>query len=493
MVGIDKTNLKNIFVTWDYSFYQKYLGSFGILCAGMQILFYLLLSFGFGYQESLPLRISAATGLAGFYFLPKSNPLKTRHKLYIELVYIINLPILFSHLLIINHANIYWVSSMVFCGLIYGLLSQQLIGLTSSLLILPLAIILHPTSQLHNYDANKMTVLGAILCITMYILSSAIRSMMQVGFETILRLNVEKTKAEQMEKNFRKLQARDEVIRRYVRPSILTEIALGKDPLTYTPQTIKSSILFTDMRNYTRFSEAVNDDRKYQLLNNYFSAINQAIFKNHGEVDKIMGDAVMATFPNPGECLKACTEMRLALSEKNRIRVNQNKVPLKFGTGISYGEVLSANFGSQHKLDRTIVGDPVNVGSRLEQLTKIYDLDVIASEEFIKENKDSYPYYRLIDEVIVKGKTKPLKIFELFGHNHDAVIEYKLATKEQINTIIQHKINGDFEEARKLLYELITKCPQHRYRENSLMDTYLYAFYNIIESFNTPNREALAG
>lgn len=465
--------IKKFLTAWDYDFYRRHLGPFGLFCGALQIAFFAILKFGLGYEESLGARIVAATSLALFTKVPVPPvPLSRLGKAFIELTFAINLPLLFTYHLVANSANVYWTSSMVFCGLIYGLLVQPLIGAT--VLVATMGATSMGASVFYNLapEAFRMVDLAFLLCGTMFVLAAVIRGMMQTSFATSLELKLEKSRLEQVEANFRKLRAREEVIMRFVRPSVVTEIALGKDPLAYMPQKITTSILFVDMRNYTNISETTSQSESYKLLNDFFTTINTPIFAENGEVDKIMGDAVMATFPTPIACINAAVGIRRGLSAKNRERVRTSQVPIKFGTGISYGEVLCGNFGSRHKLDRTIVGDSVNVGARLEQLTKSYRVDVLTTEPFINA-LPGYGYARLLDYVLVKGKTHSIKVFEIFQHNHDEVIEFKIKTRSQVSEAIANKEENRIEDALKIFRELIAKCPPHRFQHGTILDPYL--------------------
>jgi class 3 adenylate cyclase len=306
----------------------------------------------------------------------------------------------------------------------------------------------------------------------MFLLSALVRTFFQLSFSANTELKVEKAKKEQIERNFRHLKSREEVIKRYVRPSLLAEVAMGLDPSHYKPKIIDTNVLFVDMRDFTSLSETLSLDECYSLLNEYFTIINQSIFKHHGEVDKIMGDAVMAVFNDPKECLNACIDMRHSLSQENKKRILGGKLPIRFGTGISSGKVLSANFGSNYKFDRTIVGDIVNIGARLEHLTKEYDLDVLATSDFIEQNP-TFLEWRLIDTVYVQGKSFPVKAIEIFRHNSQAVIDYKISTKNDIAAILIHKLDGQFDRAIAGLNTLIDNCPRHSFHPNEIMDSYL--------------------
>lgn len=472
-------SFRKTLMKWDHSFYQKFLHAFGLLSAIFHILFYFILSDLVGYKESFFLRFLTSVGLGLFIFLPKEKPLKTWQKFYIEFVYALALPIIFTYSLLINDANIYWFSSLVFCGLLYGLLSQQIIGFFSLILTFSLMTVGYKILYGLPPEVLKLSLLAYLVCLTLYVLSAVIRTIFQMSFEIRVKLYAEQAKMEQIKKNFQKLKTREEIILRFVRPSLLTELALGKNPLVYPPQKITTSVLFIDMRNYTSLSETGDQNENYKILNDYFSIINSAVFRNDGEVDKIMGDAVMATFSKPEKCLTACDEMWRELSEANRIRYLKGLPLVRFGTGISYGETLSANFGSEQKLDRTIVGDIVNIGSRLENKTREYNVDLLATDEFMQANKE-FKHSRVIDQIVVKGKLIPVLAHEIFSHNHSDVIEQKMSTKDDLRKIIDLKNCGQCSEAIDLLNLLIKKCPRHRYFNGEMMDPALLVIKNKI-------------
>lgn len=467
------------FLNWNYEFFQKYFGYFGVLSSILHIAFLFILVDLVGYKENTFFRVSSALLPLFFLLLPKDKSLKTWQKIYIELTFVYALPALFAYTLLLNDANNYWFSSLVFCGLLYGLLAQPLIGLVNLILSFTAVMVIFNAQYGLSEEVFSMSLQAYLVALTMYILSAFLRSMIQSSFYINLKLTEERTKSEHIRKNFQKLKAREEVIKRYVRPSLLTELALGKDPLKYPTQKITTGIIFVDMRSYTSFAEKHSVEETHDILNTYFEILNDAVFKHHGEVDKIMGDAIMATVPSSADCLQICKEMWEGLSKKNKFRYERSQMPVRFGAGISYGEVLSGNFGSKRKYDRTIVGDIVNVGSRLEQLTKTYKVDILATEDFIQGVKD-YPYYRLIDQVYVKGKNIPINVYELFEHNHRDVREFKLSHAKQLEKIVHLKCAGKYQEALELMEELIQICPNHRYEDSRMMDETLFVLQEMI-------------
>ena len=144
---------------------------------------------------------------------------------------------------------------------------------------------------------------------------------------------------EKLNDNIVKLKNRDKVIRSFVSPTIVTEVDLGLDPMEFTPREKTQAIMFIDMRDFTKFSESVETSESFDILNEYFNVINSIVFKYYGEVNKIIGDAILALFDDPDKCLEAAIEIRKAISHINNKRNKMSKTPIKFGMGISYGRV----------------------------------------------------------------------------------------------------------------------------------------------------------
>ena len=177
------------------------------------------------------------------------------------------------------------------------------------------------------------------------------------------------------------------------------------------------AILFSDIRSFTTISEGFMPDELVKSLNEYFEMLVDIIMKHGGIVDKYIGDAIMAIFGAPvkhendaEEAVIAALEMQQALSSFNDRYREAGKPQFKTGIGISYGVVTVGNIGSEKKMDYTVIGDMVNLGARLEGLTKVYKEGLIFSESVYRKVKDNLPS-RMVDKVVVKGKTQGEKIY----------------------------------------------------------------------------------
>ena len=475
LINLGNESFKN-----DYHAFSKFWGIFFPLLGVLQIAFYFFLSEVIGYEESMLIRFMSASMLFSIFFM--SSELTTWKLIYIEAVFCFGLPFAFMFHLVLNQANSYWFSSMVFCGLLHGILVTPAISLISSVLIPLITLHIMQSQGLSNLSSEQyqMATLAVVVSATLTIISVTFKLMIRNGYREIIELKVEQAKAKEMEKNFLELQKREKIISSFTRPSLLTELALGKDPLTFDSEISDYSVLFTDMHDFTTLSEEVGLKEVYETLNDYFLLVNNAVFENFGEVDKLIGDAVMAIFTNPVNCLHAYYQMRTQLSQVNRERYAHGLPMYKYGTGIAFGKMLSANFGSSKKLDRTVIGDPVNTCSRIESLSRRYGVDVLASEDFISQIPD-YDCYRMIDSTEVKGKKEIIIVYELFGHNNPDVIDFKKSTKKDLEHIINLKIEGEYEYALDAIRVIIQRCPQHRLKDNEIMDPYLTYMHDHLE------------
>ncbi|MBD2562594.1 MULTISPECIES: GAF domain-containing protein [Nostoc] len=209
---------------------------------------------------------------------------------------------------------------------------------------------------------------------------------------------------------------------RYLTPHVAEQVmALGEDALMVGERK-EVTILFSDIRGYTTLTENLGAAEVVLLLNQYFETMVEAVFNYEGTLDKFIGDALMAVFGAPlpltenhaWRAVQSALDMRQRLEEFNQRRIIQAQPQIRIGIGISSGEVVSGNIGSRKRMDYTVIGDGVNLSSRLETVTKDYGCDILLSE-FTYQLCSDRIWVRQLDKIRVKGKHQAVNIYELIG------------------------------------------------------------------------------
>ncbi len=206
------------------------------------------------------------------------------------------------------------------------------------------------------------------------------------------------------------------IFQKYVPKDVIDNVFANPESMLVGENRVLS-ILFSDIRSFTTISEGFMPDELVQALNKYFSIMVDIIMGRNGIIDKYIGDAIMAFYGAPLrreddalQSVLSAIEMQEGLHDFNREQKAAGKPEFKIGVGINYGEVTVGNIGSEKKMDYTIIGDNVNLGSRLEGLTKQYHQEIIFSTSVYRKVKHKL-HCRLVDKVVVKGKTTGEKIF----------------------------------------------------------------------------------
>ncbi|OGL42345.1 MAG: hypothetical protein A3C43_10375 [Candidatus Schekmanbacteria bacterium RIFCSPHIGHO2_02_FULL_38_11] len=219
------------------------------------------------------------------------------------------------------------------------------------------------------------------------------------------------------EKEKRKIRG---AFQQYLSPEVVQEIIKDPSKLKLGGEEKILSILFSDVRGFTTISEKLKPDELVKLLNEYFNAMTEVITNIHkGTLDKFIGDAIMAFWGAPVDLpdhpLRACLSalgMIKKLKELQEKWIQEGKPKVEIGIGINTGMVVVGNMGSDSRFDYTVMGDSVNLASRLEGLTRTYGINIIISEFTLSTLENEF-VTRELDCVRVKGKVKPVKIFEL--------------------------------------------------------------------------------
>ena len=208
------------------------------------------------------------------------------------------------------------------------------------------------------------------------------------------------------------------MLSQYVSPSVMSIVLDQYDELVASDGTSENlSILFSDIRGFTDISEQFQAAEIVELLNIYFSEMTDIIFEQQGTLNKFIGDAILAFWGAPvktelhaDQALSAALLMREKLPQVNQILHQKGFGAIDVGIGIHTGDVVLGNIGSHRKLDYTIIGDAVNLASRIEGLTKVYGVSILLTEDTYMALKDAVKCIK-VDMVTVKGKQQPVLLY----------------------------------------------------------------------------------
>lgn len=191
------------------------------------------------------------------------------------------------------------------------------------------------------------------------------------------------------------------------------------------------TVLFSDIRSFTDLSERMTPRENFNFLNSYLKRMNPHIQKNRGFIDKYIGDSIMALFPSSAEdAVNAAVDMLKEIRIYNQHRLKVGYDPIKVGFGIHIGNLMLGIIGADERMEGTVIADSVNLASRIEGLTKVYDSPILISEEILgKMINPSLYNYRYIDKVRVKGKQHPITVYEVYDGQPDFMIELKNSTR----------------------------------------------------------------
>jgi adenylate cyclase len=222
---------------------------------------------------------------------------------------------------------------------------------------------------------------------------------------------------------------------KYMTSSVMDHLLAGKVALG--GESLRVTILFSDIRSFTTISESMDPQHLVALLNEYFTEMVSIVMDEGGVVDKYIGDAIMAVFgapvPTPDDAVnavRAAVRMRRALRTLNERLAPRKLGPLKTGIGIHTGEVVAGNIGSERRMEYTVIGDAVNLASRLESSTKELGIAVAISEDTFALTKHVI-LARSLREITVKGRAQPVMTYELLGMKGDDPLELSESVKEK--------------------------------------------------------------
>src|SRR6266513_2953820 len=295
-----------------------------------------------------------------------------------------------------------------------------------------------------------------LLLLTVPVLSALLLSgSFSLGFEYVL---------ERLEK----LRTR-RTLERYVSKNLVKEVLDNPDSYYSSLRGVRVpvTILFSDLIGFTTLSEKADPEALVSQLNEHLSRMTSVIFNDGGTLDKFIGDAIMAVWGNvrslgtaqdAKNCARAALGMRRELNQLNQTWREQGRMGLGMGIGVNHGEVIVGNIGSQERMDPTVIGDAVNLASRLEALTRTYGVDILvgaSAAELVREEV----YLRSVARVQVKGKTKPVDVFTFIGSRNEDVDPELLKWLESYEEGFEKFRARDFTQAKILFSRFLEFYP----------------------------------
>ncbi len=258
-------------------------------------------------------------------------------------------------------------------------------------------------------------------------------------------------------------------LERYVSKNLVKEILENPDSYYHSLLGVRvpATMLFSDLIGFTTLSEKADPEELVSHLNEYLTKMTAVVFEHGGTLDKFIGDAIMAVWGNvrsfgvtedAKRAVRAAFGMRCALQDLNKAWGAQGRIPLGMGIGINQGEVIVGNVGSQERMDPTVIGDAVNLASRLEALTRTYGVDILIGST-VAELVGGDFHFRSVARVQVKGKTQPVDVYTLLGPKDGSADRQLVKWIETYEEGITKFRDRDFTRAKILFSQFLEFYP----------------------------------
>ena len=217
------------------------------------------------------------------------------------------------------------------------------------------------------------------------------------------------------------------------------------------------TLLFADIRGFTALSENMAPQDSFNFINSYLGQMEPIIGQHNGVIDKYMGDAIMALFPDDADdAICGAISMLKALKQFNKSIEKRGYKPIKIGIGLNTGALMLGIVGGQNRMEGTVISDSVNLASRIEGLTKIYGSELLMTEHTYSNLIDTSKYHiRIIDAVKVTGKTEEVTVYEIFDADEPDIIALKDQTSLTFKQgfVLYHC--EEFKDARPFFEEVL--------------------------------------
>ncbi|HRU66404.1 MAG TPA: adenylate/guanylate cyclase domain-containing protein [Spirochaetota bacterium] len=236
----------------------------------------------------------------------------------------------------------------------------------------------------------------------------------------------------------------------YLNIKDITELKLGVHSQGFM------TIMFSDIRSFTSHSESFTPKENFQFVNKFLSLTGPEIRLHNGFIDKYIGDAIMALFPDADDAVDAAIAMyrKTCLNPETKIMIGRE--PISIGIGIFTGPVMLGIVGEEERMSSTVISDSVNIASRIESLTKRYGTGILISKSTLNSLKNPEKYsYRFLGNIQVKGKDEPVGIFEILDSLDDEIKLKRMRTKEAFESAIKAYHKGNFSYAVDWFQEVL--------------------------------------
>ena len=224
----------------------------------------------------------------------------------------------------------------------------------------------------------------------------------------------------------------------------------------------KLTMMFSDIRNFTPLSESMTPVENFEFINSYLSQMEPVIGRHRGIIDKYMGDTIMALFTQSADdAVTGSIAMLEKLVHYNAGRARAGYLPIQIGIGLNTGMVIIGMVGGTNRMDSTVVGDAVNLASRIEEATKTYHAPLLISQNTLYDLTDPSQYdIRFLDRIRVKGKTQPLSIYEVFNNDPADLRHGKRASRDRFEEAIACYHMKNIPRAMELLTQCLKIAPK---------------------------------
>jgi adenylate cyclase len=273
------------------------------------------------------------------------------------------------------------------------------------------------------------------------------------------------------EENIREAKAKEEAMRliyevtnkfvphefiRSLGRKVITDIQLGDQVEKIV------TVLFSDIRDYTTLAEKMTPEENFRFVCSFNERIGPIIRENHGFINQYLGDAIMAIFPeNASDALTAAVQMQKAVDDLNSTGELRTKIPIRIGVGMHTGPLIMGITGDQDRMDATTIADTVNTASRLEGLTKHYNVNILLSESTVGKLTDPDVFHlRHLGPVQLKGKHEATRIYECFNGSDERDVGKKLKALPLFKQGMQDYYNKSFTEASDKFYRVLEIHPE---------------------------------